>query len=115
MLDCKSANRGNCRAYCPKMASSRAPSAKSMCSSVRPTISLNMPKNNTFTRTIVIVTDGVRGAAFQRCAALMAAECRRLALLHFFRRQIFFAGGDAPAEAERVGDDAVAVAPELVR
>src|SRR5580704_2826297 len=29
-----------------------------MWSSARPTISFNMPKNSTFTRTIVIVTDG---------------------------------------------------------
>src|ERR1700678_558018 len=37
-----------------------------MWSSPRPTMSFNMPKNSTFTRTIVIVTDGPGALWFQR-------------------------------------------------
>src|SRR5580698_6352838 len=36
-----------------------------MWSSARPTMSFNMPKNSTFTRTIVIVTDGPERSGFQ--------------------------------------------------
>jgi hypothetical protein len=44
----------------------------------------------------------------------MPAVRRCLALMHLFRRQGLSARGDGPAEAEWVGDDAVAVTPELV-